>query len=75
VHDSHLFDAVEARQVGAALALASQVCGEEGMQYIASINSDALEAAQQDVPDLRFHQCLTLTDEYESGGFFGMRFN
>lgn len=75
VHDSHLFDAVEARQVGAALNLASQVCDQENMQYIATINSDALEVALADTPNLIFNQCLTLTDEYESGGFFGMRFN
>jgi uncharacterized protein YydD (DUF2326 family) len=75
IHDSHLYDAVEARQVGDALALASRVCAEEGMQYVATINSDALDIALQDVPELEYHRCLTLSDEYESGGYFGLRFN
>lgn len=75
VHDSHLYDAVEARQIASALELASSVCGVEGMQYIVGMNSDDLDKARAISPDLPFHQCATMTDEYEHGGLFGLRFN
>ncbi|SFO37850.1 Uncharacterized protein YydD, contains DUF2326 domain [Pseudonocardia ammonioxydans] len=75
VHDSHLYDAVEARQVASALRLANEVTEREGMQYIATLNSDALERAQAEGINFDFHQCTELTDEYESGGLFGLRFN
>ncbi|MGK5441351.1 ABC-three component system protein [Micromonospora sp. URMC 105] len=75
VHDSHLYDGVEARQVAGALNLASDVTEREGMQYIATMNSDDLEKAQREDPKLRFHQCAEMTDEYEEGGLFGIRFN
>ncbi|MGP5665313.1 ABC-three component system protein [Glutamicibacter arilaitensis] len=75
VHDSHLYDAVEARQVASALRVASNVCRDQGIQYVVALNSDALEKASATVSDLEFHQCATLTDEYDTGGFFGKRFN
>lgn len=75
VHDSHLFDSVEERQVAAALMLAEEVCAAEGMQYIVTMNSDAFEGAKRFAPDLRFHTAVTLTDEYDTGGLFGIRFN
>ena len=75
VHDSHLFDSVEERQIGAALRVAAQVCRDEGMQYIATVNSDVLDSALRYEPDLRFSTPVTLTDAYETGGLFGTRFN
>jgi uncharacterized protein YydD (DUF2326 family) len=75
VHDSHLYDPVEARQAGSALQLASEVCRQEGMQYIVTLNSDVLQKAQEEGPEFPFHQCLTMTDEYDTGGLFGLRFN
>jgi uncharacterized protein YydD (DUF2326 family) len=42
IHDSHLYDSVEARQVASALTLAVEVATEEGFQYIVTINSDDL---------------------------------
>jgi uncharacterized protein YydD (DUF2326 family) len=75
IHDSHLFDSVEERQVGLALSLADRVCRSEQMQYIVTMNSDALEAALQYAPGLEYNTAVELTDEYETGGLFGLRFN
>lgn len=75
VHDSHLFDGVDERQVAEALKLAADIAGEEGLQYIVPMNSDDLTKAEQyddglvsDVIDPR------LTDAYEDGGLFGFHF-
>jgi uncharacterized protein YydD (DUF2326 family) len=75
LHDSHLFDGVDERQVARALTLAKEVADSEGMQYIATMNSDDLAKASglgfefdDDVITPR------LTDQYESGGLFGFRF-
>jgi uncharacterized protein YydD (DUF2326 family) len=75
VHDSHLYDAVEARQIASALELASDVCAAENMQYIVGMNSDDLDKARAMSPSLSYYQCATMTDEYEQGGLFGIRFN
>lgn len=75
VHDSHLFDSVETRQVGAALRVASTICQSEGMQYLVTLNSDVLETAMLYEPDLAYNQCVTMTDAYQDGGLFGIRFD
>ncbi len=75
VHDSHLFDGVDERQVGRALELAREVTEEEGMQYVATLNSDDL--AKTDAAGFRLEDSVIpphLTDEYENGGLFGFRF-
>jgi uncharacterized protein YydD (DUF2326 family) len=75
VHDSHLFDGVDERQVAEALKLAADVASEEGLQYIVTMNSDDLTKAGQhddglvsDVIEPR------LTDAYDDGGLFGFHF-
>lgn len=75
VHDSHLFDGVDERQVAEALKLAADVADEEGLQYIVTMNSDDLSKAEQyddglisDVIEPR------LTDAYDDGGLFGFHF-
>lgn len=75
VHDSHLYDSVEARQVASALRLASEVTQEENLQYVVTLNSDVLESAQAEGFSRKYHESVRLTDAYESGGLFGMRFN
>lgn len=75
VHDSHLFDGVDERQVAQALDLAMRVAEEEGLQYIATMNSDKLaraEALGVDVTDAIITP--RLSDAYEDGGLFGFRF-
>lgn len=76
IHDSHLFDGVEERQVGMAIRLARQVASEEGLQYVMTMNSDALRIAEPFVGvDISGDVIRPrLTDAYEEGGLFGFRF-
>lgn len=76
VHDSHLFDGVDARQIAKALRIAREVCTEEGLQYIISMNSDDLEKVERSSESLaEFVLSPRLTDSYVDGGLFGFRFN
>jgi uncharacterized protein YydD (DUF2326 family) len=78
IHDSHLFDGMDPRQVGLALELAAETAIAEGFQYIATLNSDTLEH-----PDLLEHFDPTdyvvpgekISDATEVGGLFGFRFD
>jgi uncharacterized protein YydD (DUF2326 family) len=74
IHDSHLYDGVDERQVARALALAAEVTEEEHMQYIVTLNTDTLSTAAQrgfnPEPHIRSPR---LTDDDE-GGLFGFRF-
>jgi uncharacterized protein YydD (DUF2326 family) len=74
VHDSHLFDPVDARQVGTALAVGEEAALKNGFQYVVTMNSDK----QPELPegfDLGEHLLpQRLTDDTESGGLFGIRF-
>ncbi|MFF1615360.1 ABC-three component system protein [Amycolatopsis sp. NPDC058278] len=75
IHDSHLFDGVDDRQLAAALTLAAEVTAREGLQYIISLNSDDLDKARRRnfVTDAHLVD-QRLTDQYEDGGLFGFRF-
>jgi uncharacterized protein YydD (DUF2326 family) len=74
VHDSHIFDPVDSRQVGSALQYASKMADDLGIQYIVTLNSDK----QLEFPvsfDLKPHLLSSkLTDAAETGGLFGLRF-
>jgi uncharacterized protein YydD (DUF2326 family) len=74
VHDSHIFDPVDSRQVGSALQYASKMADDLGTQYIVTLNSDK----QLEFPvsfDLAPHLLSPkLTDAAETGGLFGLRF-
>jgi uncharacterized protein YydD (DUF2326 family) len=75
VHDSHLFDGVDERQLARALSLAADVSREEGLQYIVTLNSDELDKATRrgfDPADYVLEQ--RLTDSFDEGGLFGFRF-
>lgn len=75
VHDSHLFDGVDERQVGKALALGAALAEEHGFQYIVSLNTDDIP---QEVPvgfNVEDHVLgVRLLDSTEDGGLFGFRF-
>jgi uncharacterized protein YydD (DUF2326 family) len=74
VHDSHIFDPVDSRQVGAALEYASTMAATIGIQYIVTLNSDKQVEFPDDF-DLAPHLLATkLTDATETGGLFGLRF-
>jgi uncharacterized protein YydD (DUF2326 family) len=75
VHDSHVFDGVDDRQLAQALALAVETCAAEGMQYIATINSDDLAKAESRGFDpVQYIIEPRLTDASADGGLFGFRF-
>ncbi|HEY0463787.1 MAG TPA: ABC-three component system protein [Polyangiaceae bacterium] len=76
VHDSHLFDGVDERQVGKALAVGASLAKRHGFQYIVTMNTDDVP---REVPsgfkidDYALDQ--RLTDASEDGGLFGLRFD
>jgi uncharacterized protein YydD (DUF2326 family) len=71
IHDSHLFDGVDERQVAKALEIGADTTAEIGWQYIVTLNSDALP------PSFNANGSILptrLTDATEDGGLFGIRF-
>ena len=76
IHDSHLFDGVDERQVAKALQLGAERAEASGFQYIVTMNSDAVPTEGFSGRfDLQDHLVPTrLTDATETGGLFGFRF-
>ncbi|MFD3780289.1 ABC-three component system protein [Streptomyces sp. NPDC058612] len=75
IHDSHLYDGVDERQIARALTLAAEVTAEERLQYIVTINTDSLGvAARRGFNPEPYIRSPRLTDEHETGGLFGFRF-
>ena len=75
VHDSHIFDGVDERQIGRGLALAEEVATQSGFQYIVTMNSDDIPKTLPkgfSIED-RF-MSVRLTDTVPEGGLFGFRF-
>jgi uncharacterized protein YydD (DUF2326 family) len=71
VHDSHLFDGVDERQVAKALEIGAKITARLGWQYILTMNSDVVPASfvtEDYIVNPR------LTDATETGGLFGVRF-
>jgi uncharacterized protein YydD (DUF2326 family) len=77
LHDSHLFDGVDERQVAKALQLGAERAEATGFQYIVTMNSDALpEEGFKPGFNIRDHVLDTkLTDATDTGGLFGLPFN
>jgi uncharacterized protein YydD (DUF2326 family) len=75
IHDSHLFDGVDERQVGRALYIGAEIARTHGWQYIVTINEDDLPRAIPEGFKIKEHILpVRLTDEREDGGLFGFRF-
>jgi uncharacterized protein YydD (DUF2326 family) len=77
IHDSHLFDGVDSRQVARALQLGARRAKESGFQYLVTLNSDALPRDKFS-PDFKVDDYILrqrLTDSTNDGGLFGLRFN
>jgi len=75
IHDSHLFDGVDGRQLMSALKVGAETAAELNFQYIVTMNED--DAFKEAIAgfDLRTHVLPTvLTDAKEDGGLFGFRF-
>ncbi len=76
VHDSHLFDGVDDRQLARALGTAAEIAEAEGMQYVVTINEDDLnKTAHLGFRPEPYVIEPKLTDAYEEGGLFGFRFD
>ena len=77
IHDSHLFDGVDERQVAKALQLGADHAAAVGYQYIVTMNSDALprDGFRPGFDVDAFVRPTKLTDATETGGLFGLRFN
>jgi uncharacterized protein YydD (DUF2326 family) len=74
IHDSHLFDGVDPRQVRHALASGVSQSTDRGLQYIVTMNSDKVAAVGDAGLDLSQHMLgVKLTDQ-STGGLFGKRF-
>ena len=77
IHDSHLFDGVDERQVAKALQLGAERAEDTGFQYIVTLNSDSMprEGFSRGFDVERYVVGTRLTDATETGGLFGIRFN
>jgi uncharacterized protein YydD (DUF2326 family) len=73
IHDSHLFDGVDERQIAKALEIASKLTGEYKFQYIVTMNSDDLPEESQEFKISEYILPVKLTDATEDGGLFGLR--
>lgn len=77
IHDSHLFDGVDERQIAGALLLGQAATAGKGLQYIVTMNSDIfdrLPLSEEIDPD-EVVLSTRLSDETETGGLFGFRFD
>ncbi len=74
-HDSHLFDGVDERQVALALKLGHQAAADDS-QYIVTMNSDIFDRLplSEDMDRDKIVLSTRLSDETETGGLFGFRF-
>jgi uncharacterized protein YydD (DUF2326 family) len=75
VHDSLLFDSMDDRQVASCLNIGARLADAVGFQYVVTLNSDRLAAAEAEGFDRREYVIdPVLTDAGEDGGLFGFRF-
>lgn len=75
IHDSHLYDGVDGRQVISALKIGAKTATELGFQYIVTMNEDDAFKEKTAGFDLREYVLpVVLTDAKEDGGIFGFRF-
>jgi uncharacterized protein YydD (DUF2326 family) len=76
IHDSHLFDGVDGRQVISALRIGAKTAEELGFQYIVTMNEDDAFKEKEKGFDLNNYILgIKLTDATEDGGLFGIRFD
>ncbi len=75
IHDSHLFDGMDSRQIAKAIEIGAEQSRRHGFQYIVTLNSDVLKAAEfsPSFDPSRFVNPVRLSDLTETGGLFGVR--
>ena len=75
IHDSHLFDGVDVRQVAHALEVGARTAEELGFQYLVTMNSDKVSPEFREVFDPTPYVIDTrMSDALDDGGLFGIRF-
>jgi uncharacterized protein YydD (DUF2326 family) len=76
VHDSHLFDSIDGRQVASCLNIGARLSEQSGFQYIVTMNSDFLGSVQSEgaFDAAPYELDIHLTDTSEAGGLFGFRY-
>lgn len=76
IHDSHLFDGVDERQVAIALQIMREITQQGNLQYIVTLNSDIFDRlplpGNWNLDD--FVLPVRLSDQTQTGGLFGFRF-
>ncbi len=76
IHDSHLFDGVDGRQVIRALQVGAENAQELGFQYIVTMNEDdAFKETEEGFNLNDYILDVKLTDATDDGGLFGIRFD
>ena len=75
IHDSHIFDGVDGRQIALALNAAAERLKSLGGQYIVTMNSDDLEKAERE-GEMSFKDYIVEPelDDSPTGCLFGFRF-
>ena len=75
VHDSHLFDGMDSRQVAKAIEIGAAQAAKNQFQYIVTMNSDMVptEEFSKDFDFGKFVNPVRLSDKSETGGLFGIR--
>ena len=76
VHDSHLFDGVDERQIATALLLGARATQGDSRQYIVTMNSDVFNGLplSEEIDRDKVVVPTRLSDQTETGGLFGFRF-
>lgn len=75
VHDSHLFDGMDSRQIAKAIEIGARQSAKNGFQYIIMMNSDMVPRNEFSA-GFEFDQFVNsvrLNDETDTGGLFGVR--
>jgi uncharacterized protein YydD (DUF2326 family) len=75
VHDSHLFDGMDSRQVARAIEIGAEQSLLNKFQYIVCLNSDQLGSAEfsKNFDVSKYRNAVEITDASENGGIFGLR--
>jgi uncharacterized protein YydD (DUF2326 family) len=78
VHDSHIFDSIDHRQVASCLNIGARLADQYNFQYIVTMNSDFLQSvvlqSEGAFDPTPYQLDVRLTDESEDGGLFGFAF-
>lgn len=77
IHDSHMFDGVDERQISRALQLGFATAEKKRLQYIVTMNSDIFDRLPlpKHIERTKVVLPTRLSDETETGGLFGFRFD